>query len=271
MRRGFTLIELLVVISIIALLIAILLPALGAARRAARQMQNSTQNRGIHQAFVTWSADNKNYFPGFKGGSVTRDDSIFNFRDVRQTIPAYGNAGPADGAHTVVRLALCVASDFITPEYLISPSEVNADIQPWDGDALMNNSKIFSYALPQVVNSAASPPANLSSEIGRIKENSATLNSQAVMISDRLVAGTNADPTTHESLWSNGDPGQWGGSITWNDNHTEFVQTSVLDETKYADKTNTDDNLFANTGEPGNDNAYNAKQQAWQATQAVIP
>ncbi|MFK7790846.1 MAG: type II secretion system protein, partial [Phycisphaeraceae bacterium] len=247
MRRGFTLIELLVVISIIALLIAILLPALGAARRVARQMQNSTQNRGIHQAFVTWSADNKEYFPGFKGNSVFRDDTIFNFRDVRRTIPAYGNAGPADGAHTVVRLALCVASDFITPEYLISPSEVNEEIRPWDGNALMNNSKIFSYALPQVVTSAGSPPANLSAEIGRIKENSATLNSQAVMISDRLVAGANGDPNTHESLWSNGEPGKWGGSVTWNDNHTEFLQSSVMEETKYATKSNTDDNLFANT------------------------
>ena len=271
MRRGFTLIELLVVISIIALLIAILLPALGAARRTARQIQNSTQNRGIHQAFVTWSADNKNFFPGIKGNSAIRDNSIFSFRDVRRTIPNYGNAGPADGAHTVVRLALCVASDYVTAEYLISPEEVNPDIQPWDGDVLMNNSKIFSYALPQVVTSATSPPANLSTELGRIRECAATLNSQAIMISDRLVAGTNADPTTHESLWSNGDAGNWGGSVTWNDNHTEFVQSSVLDETEYDGRANTNDNLFANFGEPGNDPAYNAKQQAWQATQAVIP
>ncbi|MEM6504321.1 MAG: prepilin-type N-terminal cleavage/methylation domain-containing protein [Planctomycetota bacterium] len=271
MRRGFTLIELLVVISIIALLIAILLPALGAARRTARQLQNSTQNRGIHQAFVTWAADNKEFFPGIKGGSTVRDDSIFDFRDVRRTIPGYTNAGPADGAFTGVRLALCVASDYVTADYLISPSEVNTEIQPWDGDALNNSSKFFSYALPQVISNSVSPPADLSAEIGRLRECASTLNGEAIMITDRLVAGDNNDPTTHESLWSNGKPGNWGGAITWNDNHTEFVQNSVIEQTVYDGRTNTDDNLFAVNGEPGNDAAYNAKQQAWQATQAVIP
>ncbi|MEM1353330.1 MAG: prepilin-type N-terminal cleavage/methylation domain-containing protein [Planctomycetota bacterium] len=271
MRRGFTLIELLVVISIIALLIAILLPALGAARRTARQLQNSTQNRGIHQAFVTWGADNKGYFPGIKGNSKNRDDSIFDFLDVRKTIPGYINAGPADGAFTQVRLGLCVASDYVTADYLISPSEVNPDIQPWDGDALSNGSRMASYALPQIMSSALNPPADISADIGRLRECSSTLNGEAIMISDRLVAGTPTLPETHESLWSNGVPGNWGGSVTWNDNHTEFLQSSVIEETVYDGRSNTFDNLFAVTGEPGNDQAYNAKQQAWQATGAVIP
>jgi prepilin-type N-terminal cleavage/methylation domain-containing protein len=60
--RGFTLIELLVVISIIALLIAILLPALGKARESAMNTECATRSRGLGQALITQSIDNKNTF-----------------------------------------------------------------------------------------------------------------------------------------------------------------------------------------------------------------
>ena len=62
-RKGFTLIELLVVMAIIALLLGILLPALNNARARARVLKDSTQLKGIHQAWVTKSIDFPNEYP----------------------------------------------------------------------------------------------------------------------------------------------------------------------------------------------------------------
>jgi prepilin-type N-terminal cleavage/methylation domain-containing protein len=58
--RAFTLVELLVVVSIIALLIAILLPSLKKARESAKRIACNANVRGIAQAGLTYSADDRN-------------------------------------------------------------------------------------------------------------------------------------------------------------------------------------------------------------------
>ncbi|HNO78049.1 MAG TPA: type II secretion system protein [Phycisphaerae bacterium] len=59
-RSGFTLVELLVVVSIIALLVAILLPSLSKARQQAKRLACLANIRGIAQASLTYSSDDRN-------------------------------------------------------------------------------------------------------------------------------------------------------------------------------------------------------------------
>ena len=63
-RSGFTLVELLVVIGIIAVLISILLPSLNRAREQGKTAACGSNQRQIHNAFVMYSGENKQWIPG---------------------------------------------------------------------------------------------------------------------------------------------------------------------------------------------------------------
>ena len=80
-------------------------------------------------------------------------------------------------------------------------------------------------------------------EGGRHAEWAQTLNSQAIVLSDRNTA-TQANPASIHV-----DPGDpWAGSVLWNDNHVGFEQEDVF-ETKYGHgELNEADRLFEATG-----------------------
>ena len=271
-RHAFTLIELLVVISIIALLIGILLPALGAARQAARQMQGSTQARGIHQGFVISAQETKGLYAGLLDATASNPDDMF----VRgANIANYANAGIRDGAAASARFQILLNGNFIPGQYLISPGEERDDMQAWEDGLTTNNGGLivgannhyYSYALPQIGGPAIGPGA----DEGRRFEWNTELNSAAPIVSDRLVDTpggapvADVNPQTHRSIWSE-TQGEWGGSVTFNDNHTAYFGTSVLDNTQYGNyPTNLADNLFANATTPPS-GSYNAKQIVSQFT-----
>lgn len=267
--KGFTLIELLVVISIIALLIGLLLPALSAARQTARRLQNSTQTRGIHQGFVAYAQSNKSLFPGLVAANGSTAGDIFLHG---LDIPNYVNAGTPDGGQPSARFMLMLNGNFVSSEYLISPGEIRRDMEPWDvskGD-VRNDGKIastlnhyYSFALPQLASSPTDAGFNPGPDLGRRMEWSDTLNSQAVMITDRLInapAVVNAVPASHQSVWGE-EPGDWSGSVTFNDNHVEYSPLSTIENTRYGNNPDIpEDNLFANFEvDPGVDPASNAK------------
>ena len=260
-KSGFTLIELLVVISIIALLIAILLPALGAARRTARRMQNSTQLRGIHQGLVTFANSNKNNFAGLD----SKGDALVDGADTT------GSSG--NGEEVEARYYILLDGDYFTPEYAISPSET-ANVTEYVESATATPNAVtftaatkhYSYAMLQFA-ASGTPRAVTSATAPRAAEWKQTLNSQAIVVSDRNLG--NNTGTELQSVHS--EAGEWSGSVLWNDNHVGF-ENEVEFETKFANGRLNDgttaDNLFldANTGTnaggsggPTGSNAFMAK------------
>ncbi|XAL99518.1 hypothetical protein OT109_18310 [Phycisphaeraceae bacterium D3-23] len=216
---------------VILLLIAILLPALGAARRTARRMQNSTQLRGMHQGMVTYANSNKNHFAGLDPmGNI-----IPNGIDT-------GNSG--DGDTVEARYWIMLNSRAFTPAYTISPSEVGP-ITEWSSGAVQSTN--YSYAMLSIDGTPGATPWPADPLIPhRSREWSQSLNTQAIVLSDRNI-GTNA--TTGVQSIHTSKPGEWKGSMLWNDNHVAFESTPVV-MTRYGNgPTNNQDNLFEAAGD----------------------
>ncbi len=239
-RAGFSIVELLVVIVVITAMLAIQLPSNAAARRTARRMQNSTQLRGIHQGLVTFANSNKNNFVGLNAKGQILEDNAINT----------GNSGTGDFVQA--RMWILLNQEFITPEYAISPSEV-ANIQAYDpGGAEVpapvqwnKDAKHYSYAML-----AIDTP-------GRLAEWKETLNSQAIVLSDRNT-GTNATDRVR-SIHTN-NFGEWHGSVLWNDNHVGFENEQYY-ETKFGNgqlNRKVFDNLFDDKQEEQNQAGTNA-------------
>ncbi|MEM6504099.1 MAG: prepilin-type N-terminal cleavage/methylation domain-containing protein [Planctomycetota bacterium] len=251
-RQGFTLIELLVVISIIALLIAILLPALGAARDSARKLQNSTQLRGIHQAFVIYAQSNGGWYPGrdSDSGLLGPTGAGPNTGD-GGTLPALANGDDFEGSGIsgksfAVRLAIMLNDSLFTPDYLVSPGDTATVAQAGvttdeDGDGVpegrltTGTTPKFSYAgLEQIANVKISADE----QTARKAEWRETFNTRAILVGDRIVSGGG-------SVWTKtGSP--WQGTVVRNDNSTTFESDRVIENTRYGSKpTSLTDDIFA--------------------------
>jgi prepilin-type N-terminal cleavage/methylation domain-containing protein len=229
---AFTLVELLVVISIIALLIGILLPALGAAREEARKVASSTQLKGIHQSMVIFSQSNKGFYPGVKsdGSEVTTSD--FNIDSTA--------SGNAVGRTVRGRFEILLDRNMFEPSYMINPSETKEE---WSTAGV--TSANFSYTMLAIAFNGT-PGTSLNTWIRNFEWRGTTSNSQAIVLGDRNT-GANFN-TQVSSVYTATNSGDWKGTVVYNDNHTKFESTHLLDVQYGEAAVKTADNIFQ--GEP---------------------
>jgi len=217
------------VIVLAVFLFALCVPVGEASGRSSGQMQNATQLRGMHQGIVTYANSNRNYYPGLD------------------------RAGAPVALDVEQRFELLLEGDYFTPEYTISPFETDPAIREWPGSGAVTSDH-YSFAMLQVPTTG-----------GRYDEWKATLNSQAVVLTDRNIGteldtyGIHNDKSESSSLmgcsYNHRQPyqriGHWVGWILLNDNYVDFIETDSPD-TVYAGTATTGDKLFSS---PGDDDA----------------
>ncbi|MEX2546131.1 MAG: hypothetical protein WD316_13470 [Phycisphaeraceae bacterium] len=207
--RGMTLTEIVATVAVAMLvlggLVVIFLSAL-INGGGSRRMQNNTQLRSVHQGLVMYGGGNGAYYPG---------------------LDAEGEPVAIDVED---RLKLLLDGDYFSPDYLVNPQD--AARTPWESGPFTSDH--YSYAVLQV------PEAG-----GRHDEWRETLNTNAIVLSDRNTGTADAPASVHDSE-------QWRGGVVWNDNHVGFETTHRLD-TAYGGFEHTDDHIFKADGD---DDAY---------------
>jgi len=243
-ERGLTLIEVLVVILFVA--IGIYLPTLQHSNHGAgyRALKDSTQFRGISQAMVLFADENDGMFPL---PSIVDGDST--------TVP-----GPTEAKDTTANMfSALIMTGLVTPEMLISPSEVNGNIEECEN---------YEFDEPSA---AADPPnarwdpafrADFTTGIGNVSY------AHLMPSEDRMsLWRTDAPATTpivgnrgprvekkggelvadaeSNTFLIHGGRKSWEGNIVFADGHADFLKSMTLPD---------GDHLFFDEEAPGNAN-----------------
>lgn len=206
-QNSFTIIGLATVVFCVIAIVSIFLAFTQHSKRKAERIDDGMQLRGIHRGLVTFSNANKNWYPGID------------------------SAGKNEAIEVHQRFQLLIASEFITPEYAIHPKEFYVK-STWDDESVPMTTDNYSYAMLQVPE-----------EGGRRSEWNQTLNSQAIVVSDRNTGSRDKPTSIHTE-----PGGTWHGGVLWNDNHVAFELIDEF-ETKYGNGTlNQVDRLFQSDG-----------------------
>ena len=251
-RKGFTLIELLVVMAIIALLLGILLPALNNARARARVVKDSTQLKGIHQAWVVKSVDFPNEYPTNPlptPGLVNRVGSIVGRGEEDVTKNDHASLYAMSIAQNLFSAPLCVGPSEVSPQVTVCTNYDANQYRPaediyWDGDTagervfddaptrnfranLTNGSNVSYAALPLTLPTDPTVGVGSSRRVQAWKNGG--VSTMAVLgnrgVQDGVDGSTGGDINIYRNsrtLDIHGAKGSWEGNLVFGDNHVEY-------------------------------------------------
>ena len=237
--NAFSIVELIVVIAVLTILIALFTMIAGSRRVNPRPMMNNTQLRGIHQGFVTFAQSNKRgghdgYFPGLDASGRVVPDGPDTYHS-------------GDGTNPAARLVMLLNGNFFTPEYIINPADMQAQEIEFMGQASAYerlDTSHFSYAMLGIAEALAKDDEGrfAPGDDRRASEWRETLNTSAIVMSDRAIGTSRADLS---SVWTDAGSGDWRGGVVRNDNSTAFETTAEFEQTKYGNAdANELDHLF---------------------------
>ncbi len=254
-RKGFTLIELLVVMAIIALLLGILLPALNNARARARVLKDSTQLKGIHQAWVVKSIDYPNEYPTNPlptPGLINRVGSTIGRGEEDVTKNDHASLYAASIAQNMFSAPLCVSPSEVSSNVSVCSNYDMTQYDPandkyWDGDKKgegvftdsspgnfkgnLKNSSNISYGTMPLINPASTSSLAATRRTKGWKNGGssslAVVGNRGVQDGiDGSVAGTDVETfKKSKTLEIHGPKGSWEGNIVFGDNHADYVNT----------------------------------------------
>ena len=213
-HHAFTLAEMAVVVIVVSIALVIAVAVQSPRTHSRRPSRNSTQVRGIQQGMATFASGNGGFYPGL-------DSTGKLLPAIPASATTYGAAAPTNADQSIV-YAIMLTNSFFTPDYAVSPSEVDPLIKPAPGisAAATIDQRHYSYALLQFAG-----PDNA----GRRLEWKATENSQCPAVTDRSKA---IDPilttTSIHTTATGSDSATWEGNVAWNDNHVTFETTGII-------------------------------------------
>ncbi len=215
---------------------SLLLPALGNAGEQDSHKQNTTQVRDIVWSLVIYASANKERMPGTNTkGFILQDDGTEN--------SLTGQSG--HGATVEARFWLLLDNNSFSGEYLISPAETKT---VWTTGQVTSAS--YSYALLNIHSngSALDSEKTRPDQSGRAREWKTTINTQAVLVSDRARIPGGRIGDDYDKIYSihtEEDSKAWAGSVGRGDGSTSFHFVDAHD-TKHGSGTPIEnDRLFS--------------------------
>lgn len=252
-RRGLTLAELATLIGIVFTLIALALAGIGRRRGCAKSAKDAAQLRQIHTALANYAANDPAQMylrPGLLASPQTSGDSDSQTEDC-----ALNHSAPLYSA--------LIAQNYLTPDILISPIEVNDAVDEkmdydWGvidpaGNILWDASFAMRLDDPRI--GANGSYAHLAicgdRRTTRWRDGTKTASNEPVLANRGVRNGVTEgdDYVKSPTLQFHDADDRWVGNVVYNDNHTSreetFYPPAVSYEPPNSDVGLMKDNIFA--------------------------